>query len=210
MYKTSSQSLETPPPYSLPCVLGDYQLISQVGEGTYGRVYKARLKGSQDLYALKVLYNIESEQGISPTAIQEIKYLKKLNNEPNVINLEATFFTPDNELVLVFEYMEHDLSGLLSLKNINLNVRERKYIMKQLLEGLYQLHSKGVMHRDLKAANILLSKDNVLKIADLGLATDYKPRKHYSTHVVTLWYRAPELLLGMSQYNHGVDMWSAG
>jgi len=196
--------------HSIPFLLGDYQILAQVGEGTYGRVYKARHRHTHQLVALKVLFNIEEEDGLSFTAVREIKYLQQLSHNKNVIKLEGTFFSPEKELVLVFEYMEHDLSGLLSIPDVSFSESETKCIMKQLLEGLHQIHSAGIMHRDVKAANLLLGSDNVLKIADFGLATNYVLRPEFSTNVVTLWYRAPELLLGVTKYGQKVDMWSAG
>ncbi|KAL6050229.1 Cyclindependent kinase, variant 2 [Balamuthia mandrillaris] len=105
--------------------------------------------------------------------------------------------------------MEHDLSGLLSLKDVNLTPAQIKCLMKQILEGMHQCHSSGVMHRDIKAANLLISNGE-LKLADFGLATSYRRRDTFSTNVVTLWYRAPELLLGQGSYGPKVDMWSAG
>jgi cyclin-dependent kinase 12/13 len=132
-----------------------------------------------------------------------------LHDNPNVIKLEGTFFTKDGELVLAFEYMENDLSGLLSLKNLQFSPAQTKCLFKQVLEGLHQCHSAGIMHRDIKAANLLLNNGQ-LKLADFGLASNYARRRTFSTNVVTLWYRAPELLLGVNTYGPKVDMWSAG
>lgn len=84
--------------------------------------------------------------------------------------------------------------------------------MKQLLEGVAYLHDKGLLHRDIKGGNLLLSKNGVLKIADFGLARVYYHKKDlaYTNRVVTLWYRAPELLLGMTNYSSAIDVWSVG
>jgi len=197
----------------VPAYLGEYRILCQVGEGTYGKVFRALHRTSNKTVALKVLFldnQMEEDGGISVTALREIKYLQHLAGRPNIVQLVNSFFTPDKELVLVFEYMENDLSGLSSHPDMRFNEIEVKYIMKQILEGLYQMHSSGVMHRDIKAANLLLGKDSVVKIADFGLATDFFRRHEFSTNVVTLWYRAPELLLGMTKYGPKVDVWSAG
>ncbi|ELR13631.1 Cyclindependent kinase [Acanthamoeba castellanii str. Neff] len=187
----------------------DFHIIEQVGEGTYGRVFKARNKHTNKLTALKVVFPTEDDEGLPFTAVREIKYLQMLHDNPNVIKLEGTFFTKDGELVLAFEYMENDLSGLLSLKNLQFTPAQTKCLFKQVLEGLHQCHSAGIMHRDIKAANLLLNNGQ-LKLADFGLASNYARRRTFSTNVVTLWYRAPELLLGVNTYGPKVDIWSAG
>jgi cyclin-dependent kinase 12/13 len=187
----------------------DFHIIEQVGEGTYGRVFKARNIHTNKLTALKVVFPTEDDEGLPFTAVREIKYLQMLNDNPNIIKLEGTFFTKDGELVLAFEYMENDLSGLLSLKNLQFTPAQTKCLFKQVLEGLYQCHRAGIMHRDIKAANLLLNNGQ-LKLADFGLASNYVRRRTFSTNVVTLWYRAPELLLGVNSYGPKVDIWSAG
>lgn len=84
--------------------------------------------------------------------------------------------------------------------------------MRQLLEGMAYMHERSIIHRDIKGGNLLLNNKGVLKIADFGLARTFYPGKdiHYTSKVVTLWYRAPELLLGMTTYSAAVDMWSVG
>ncbi len=114
-------------------------------------------------------------------------------------------------LYLVFEYMEHDIHGLID-KRIALELPQIKCIMLQVLEGLLYLHSHGVIHRDIKGANILLDNHGRVKLADFGLARKFDRRdgRNYTNRVVTLWYRSPELLLGSEHYNEAVDMWSVG
>eukprot|EP01087_Luapelamoeba_hula_P008364 TRINITY_DN2091_c0_g1_i2.p1 TRINITY_DN2091_c0_g1~~TRINITY_DN2091_c0_g1_i2.p1 ORF type:complete len:677 (-),score=126.44 TRINITY_DN2091_c0_g1_i2:227-2257(-) len=186
-----------------------FDLMDQVGEGTYGRVFKAVHKSTGVLVALKIVNNLEDEDGLSFTAIREIKYLQMLSHNKNIIQLLGNCFWDDGSLVLVFEYMENDLSGLLSIFGVELSLSQIKCFMKQLLEGLHACHSSGIMHRDIKAANLLINS-GTLKLADFGLATSYTTRPSFSTNVVTLWYRAPELLLGITKYKACVDIWSAG
>ena len=85
--------------------------------------------------------------------------------------------------------------------------------MQQLLNGLYYIHSNNVLHRDMKAANILITKNGTLKLADFGLARAISKNKgpnRYTNRVVTLWYRPPELLLGDRNYGPPIDLWGAG
>eukprot|EP00794_Sanderia_malayensis_P020567 gene20567-22590_t len=90
-------------------------------------------------------------------------------------------------------------------------VGEVKTLMMQLLRGIQHMHDNWILHRDIKASNLLLSHKGILKIGDFGLAREYgSPLKHYTTIVVTLWYRAPELLLGGKEYATAIDMWSVG
>lgn len=114
-------------------------------------------------------------------------------------------------LYLVFEYMEHDLNGLID-KKVSLDVSQVKYIMQQLLEALDYLHSNNIMHRDIKGANVLINNKGEVKLADFGLARllDTHLVPHYTNRVATLWYRAPELLLGSNKYTTAIDMWSLG
>ena len=115
----------------------------------------------------------------------------------------------------MFEFCEHDLAGLLSNGNVKFSLGEIKGVMKQLLNGLYYIHSNKVLHRDMKAANILINKQGNLKLADFGLARAFSLPKpggsnRYTNRVVTLWYRPPELLLGERNYGPAIDLWGAG
>lgn len=116
-----------------------------------------------------------------------------------------------NDCFMVFEYLSHDLTGLLNHPSFKLNQAQKKDLAKQLFEGLDYLHRRGVLHRDIKAANILVSNEGQLKLADFGLARFYTKRHKldYTNRVITIWYRSPELLLGETQYGPAVDIWSA-
>jgi cyclin-dependent kinase 12/13 len=112
---------------------------------------------------------------------------------------------------MVFEYLNHDLSGLLDTPGVSLDERQVKCYMKQLLEGVEYMHRNRILHRDIKGSNLLLDNKGNLKIADWGLARSWtEQRKHYTNRVITLWYRPPELLMGATQYTSAIDMWSVG
>ncbi|KAG9136718.1 hypothetical protein Leryth_004492 [Lithospermum erythrorhizon] len=143
---------------------------------------------------------------------KEISILRRLDH-PNVMKLEALATSRiTGSLYLIFEYMEHDLAGLLASPKVKFTEPQIKCYMQQLLHGLEHCHSRGVLHRDIKGSNLLVDNYGNLKIGDWGLATTYEPNQEepLTSRVVTLWYRAPELLLGATAYGPAIDMWSAG
>ncbi|TKX26852.1 protein kinase domain-containing protein 3 [Elsinoe australis] len=182
---------------------------SVVGSGTYGKVYKAVHVYTKKHVALKKIRMDGERDGFPVTAIREIKLLQSLRH-PNIVPLQETM-VEKNDCFMIFEYLSHDLTGLLNHPSFDLTPAHKKDLAKQLFEGLDYLHRRGVLHRDIKAANILVSKSGLLKLADFGLARFYaKNRKQdYTNRVITIWYRPPELLLGETQYGPAVDIWSA-
>uniref|UniRef100_A0A1J3GK56 Putative serine/threonine-protein kinase n=1 Tax=Noccaea caerulescens TaxID=107243 RepID=A0A1J3GK56_NOCCA len=189
-----------------------YEKLEKIGQGTYSNVYKAKDLLTGKIVALKKVRfdNLEAES--VKFMAREILVLRRLNH-PNVIKLEGLVTSRVScSLYLVFEYMEHDLSGLAATQRVKFDLSQVKCFMKQLLSGLEHCHSRGVLHRDIKGSNLLIDNDGILKIADFGLATFFDPKQKQSmtSRVVTLWYRPPELLLGANNYGIGVDLWSAG
>lgn len=154
--------------------VGKYEKLMKVGQGTFGEVFKARDRASQQLVALKKILMENEKEGFPITALREIRILQLLNHE-NIINLIEvcrTKTSPFNKyrvtFYLVFEFCEHDLAGLLA--TIRFTLAEIKKIMQMLLNALYFLHYNQILHRDMKTANILMTKTGVLKLADFGLA----------------------------------------
>lgn len=187
-----------------------YELMSKVGSGTYATVYKAVNKEDGKMYALKrIKLDTTGDEGIPFTVIREISLLKVLNH-PNIVQLNEVINLPDIGMTLVFEYMAHDLKKYIN-KEVFLTGTQVKSFMYQLLKGLEYCHKKHVMHRDLKPQNLLIDKNGILKIADFGLArSNGIPPARLSSQVVTLWFRAPEVLLGSHKYSSAIDIWSVG
>jgi len=191
--------------------LENYDVLCKIGEGAYGVVFKAIHKPSKRLYALKRVRISDEDEGVPRSVIREITILKDIDH-PNIVRLHS-ILNYNKYFYLVLELSEMDLKKYLTVAELPLKLAEVKLIVKQLLKGLAELHKKKIMHRDLKPQNILVDIDEDLriKIGDLGLARTFNlPTQLYTTEVTTLWYRAPEVLLGSQKYNEGIDIWSLG
>ncbi|XP_073464449.1 cyclin-dependent kinase 12 isoform X7 [Aquarana catesbeiana] len=197
-----------------------FDIIGIIGEGTYGQVYKAKDKDTGELVALKKVRLDNEKEGFPITAIREIKILRQLIHR-SVVNMkeivtdkqDALDFKKDKgAFYLVFEYMDHDLMGLLESGLVQFSEDHIKSFMKQLMEGLDYCHKKNFLHRDIKCSNILLNNSGQIKLADFGLARLYNSEESrpYTNKVITLWYRPPELLLGEERYTPAIDVWSCG
>lgn len=196
-----------------------YEKLLKIGQGTFGEVFKARCKKTGRMVALKKILMENEKEGFPITALREVKMLQQLKHQHITELIEICSSKSGNQLqkeratfYLVFTFCEHDLAGLLSNKRVQLSMTHCKTLMKHLLSGLHQIHHSSILHRDMKAANILITREGVLKLADFGLARPiFKNRNHlYTNRVVTLWYRPPELLLGEREYGPAIDIWGAG
>ncbi|KAL9152423.1 hypothetical protein ABFS82_11G121300 [Erythranthe guttata] len=196
----------------LPLRSESFKRLEKIGQGTYSDVYRARNVDTGKIFAVKkVRFDNFQPESVRFMA-REILILRKLDH-PNVMKLEGIITSRLScHIYLVFEYMEHDLAGLLSCPDIKFTDSQIKCYMRQLLCGLEHCHSRGILHRDIKTSNILVNNEGVLKIADFGLANFMRPknRQPLTSRVVTLWYRPPELLMGSTNYGEAVDLWSVG
>ncbi|EJT99462.1 kinase-like protein [Dacryopinax primogenitus] len=204
--------------------LAAYELLNKLGEGTFGEVHKARSHVTGQLVALKRILMHEEREGLPITALREAKLLKRLKHPHvvSVVDMVVTKTTKESkgDIYMVFPYMDHDLAGLLENKSARLTTPQIKLYMQQLVEGTDYLHRNNILHRDMKAANLLISNSGVLQIADFGLARPGYSRlgddgidlrkNRYTNCVVTRWYRPPELLLGETHYGFAIDMWGVG
>lgn len=188
----------------------NFSQLEKIGEGTYGIVYKAIDKVTSRTIALKKIRLDSESEGVPSTAIREIALLKELDH-PNVVRLEDVIVFK-KKLFLVFEYLNKDLKQLMDQSTPDgLPHSLVKSYLWQLLQGIAYCHSHRILHRDLKPQNLLIDIEGNIKLADFGLARAFGvPLRNYTHEVVTLWYRAPEILLGAKFYSTPVDVWSIG
>jgi len=185
-----------------------YEKLEKVGEGTYGIVYRAQ-DNAGNIFALKTIRLEAEDEGIPSTAIREISLLKELQH-PNIVRLCDVIHT-ERKLTLVFEFLDQDLKKLLDMCDGGLDAATTKSFLYQLMRGIAYCHQHRVLHRDLKPQNLLINREGALKLADFGLARAYGiPVRSYTHEVVTLWYRAPDVLMGSRKYSTPVDIWSVG
>ncbi|XP_047946666.1 probable serine/threonine-protein kinase At1g09600 [Salvia hispanica] len=189
-----------------------YQKLNRIGQGTYSTVYRGRDLTTNKIVAMKLVRFSNMDPDSVRFMAREICMLRRLDHV-NVMKLEALVISRiSGSVYLVFEYMEHDLAGLVASLEVKFTEAQIKCYVRQMLLGLQHCHSRGILHRDIKGSNLLVGDDGVLKIGDFGLATSFGPdrKQALTSHVVTLWYRAPELLLGATEYGVEIDMWSVG
>lgn len=196
--------------------VGDrYEKLAKVGEGTYGIVYKAKERVSGELVALKrCLPHHESSDGFPVTTLREISTLRQCRSHHSIVHLhEVAVSLSRSGVFLVFEYCPHDLANIVDRhyaisKKSPFSEPQVKRLISQLLSALNFLHSRKILHRDLKLSNMLYADKGNLKLADFGLSRRYLP--NMTPKVMSLWYRPPELLLGATSYGFEIDMWGAG
>ncbi|KAF5387654.1 hypothetical protein D9615_000775 [Tricholomella constricta] len=203
-------------------VTSKYNILGFISSGTYGRVYKAQsLEEDGKIHAIKKFKpdkegDVITYTGISQSAIREIALNREIDHE-NIVALKEVILE-DKSIYMVFDYAEHDFLQVIHHHSQTLrspiSTAFLKSLIYQLLNGLLYLHSCHILHRDLKPANILITSSGVVKIGDLGLARlIYEPLQPLFAGdkvVVTIWYRAPELLMGAKHYNKAIDCWAVG
>jgi len=181
----------------------------KVGEGTYAVVYAGHDAQTKRPIAIKKIKIGQFRDGMDMSAIREVKFLQELKHS-NVIELIDVFSSKTN-LNLILEYLDSDLEMLIKDRTIRFQTSDVKSWILMTFRGLLHCHQNFILHRDLKPNNLLISANGTLKIADFGLARDYgDPRRAMSSQVVTIWYRAPELLFGSKSYGVAIDIWAVG
>jgi cell division cycle 2-like len=208
-----SSNISVTYPFSCPHnrKIDEFEKLTKIGEGTYGTVYKARDKSTGELVALKMLKPNVTNQTKNLRWRREIDILTSCHH-PSIVEIREVLFTSNGcnkDICLVMEYIENDLRRMMQKRWSPFLETDVKFFMKQLLSGVKYLHEHDILHRDLKPANILVHDNNKLKICDFGCSR-VNGSGTYTQPVVSLWYRAPELLLGSRYYTTAIDMWSLG
>nr|CCC94729.1 putative cdc2-related kinase [Trypanosoma congolense IL3000] len=206
-----------------------YEMLEVLGEGTYGTVFRARSLVSGAEFAIKKLRNDKLKEGVPATTLREVTLLHEMSDNPNVVQL-LDVVCSKRRVYLVFELLNEDLRAFIrrhcpkppaTVSGSVVPLDLVKNFTRQMLHALWRCHQNRIIHRDLKPANVLIgvrkpSKGEdkgsyILKLADFGLARTYElPLLTYTKEVMTLWYRAPEILLGERHYTPAADVWSLG
>ncbi|KAJ3222584.1 hypothetical protein HK099_002138 [Clydaea vesicula] len=168
-----------------------YKISKQLGDGSFGSVYLANNIENGEVVAIKQMKQ-KYTKWEDCLALREVRSLKKLNNHENIVKLKEVLREKDGTLAFVFEYMEGNLYQLIK-QNEGVRFTEQKV--------------KHIM--DMKPEN-LLTKGDVLKIADFGLAREIRSQPPYTEYVSTRWYRAPEVILNQPNYSSPIDIWAVG
>ncbi|CAF3341897.1 unnamed protein product [Rotaria socialis] len=201
-----STNIHNPLNNAIELHIGEREMI---GQGTFGKVFKAKITTTQEIVAIK---EIEIEDKFKS---RELDILKAMIH-PNIVRLKYYFYSSSIKdiLCLIMEYMPMSAHQLISNYRHNhkiLPLFYTKLFSYQMLRGLGYLHIQGVAHRDLKPSNMIVDFDaGILKICDLGSAKKLNRNEKSVSYVCTRYYRAPELLLGCTEYTTAVDIWSAG
>mmetsp|Transcript_16035 Transcript_16035/g.17940 ORF Transcript_16035/g.17940 Transcript_16035/m.17940 type:complete len:417 (+) Transcript_16035:36-1286(+) len=189
--------------------MNKYQLIKEIGNGTFSEVFKGQSIKTGKFVAIKCMKNhFDSLDQVEN--LREIQALKRLSPHAHVIKLlEVLYDEPTGRLALVFELMEMNMYELIRGRRHYLPEGKVKGYMYQLLKAMDHMHRHGVFHRDIKPENILLQSD-VVKLADFGSCRGIYARPPYTEYISTRWYRAPECLLTDGYYNYKMDVWGVG
>ncbi|CAD8149497.1 unnamed protein product [Paramecium octaurelia] len=198
-----------------PHIARKFEIIQKLGKGAYGIVWKAVDKKLKTVVALKKVFDAFHNATDAQRTFREIMFLQELNGHENIVRLLNIIKAENNkDIYLVFDYMETDLHAV--IRAGILEEVHKKFIIYQILKSLKYIHSGELIHRDLKPSNILLNSECHMKLADFGLARSIAINEEDCTppilteYVATRWYRAPEILLGSTNYTKAVDMWSIG
>lgn len=189
--------------------LDKYETKEFIGSGTFGSVYKCENKENGKVFALKKVKQFDPNEGFPITTIREMRTLSMFNH-PNIIRIEEIVSDKENgDVYLVLEYCKYTLNDFLyGRMSSKCDIKKcARWIFKQIVDAIAEMHKSNIMHRDIKPANILINKEGVIKVGDFGSSRTTQGRT-FSSSVAALPYRAPECFHG--KYNQKMDVWAAG
>ncbi|KAK7346921.1 hypothetical protein VNO80_21445 [Phaseolus coccineus] len=182
----------------------DYEVVRKVGRGKYSEVFEGINVNSNDRCIIKILKPVKKKK-----IKREIKILQNLCGGPNIVKLldivrDQHSKTPS----LIFEYVNSTDFKVLYPTLTDYDIR---YYIYELLKALDYCHSQGIMHRDVKPHNVMIDHElRKLRLIDWGLAEFYHPGKEYNVRVASRYFKGPELLVDLQDYDYSLDMWSLG
>lgn len=189
-----------------------YVPTTALGRGSFGLVCAAKDRADKVKVAIKKVAPMAKTSLDAKHILREIRLMRYLGKHPNIIGIKDLFLRPGyDEIYIVMDFLDTDLHRVIQSEQ-PLSMQHNRHFMFQILQGIKYMHSCGVLHRDLKPGNLLVTKTCELVIADFGLARSKAiTRNPMTQHVVTRWYRPPELMLCPDgKYNEAIDVWSTG
>ncbi|CAD7703757.1 unnamed protein product [Ostreobium quekettii] len=182
----------------------DYEVVRKVGRGKYSEVFEGVNTATNDKCIIKILKPVKKKK-----IKREIKILRALAGGPNVIKLLDVVRDPQSKTPsLIFEYVNNTDFKVLYPTMTDYDIR---YYIFELLKALDYCHSQGIMHRDVKPHNVMIDHEKrKLRLIDWGLAEFYHPGKEYNVRVASRYFKGPELLVDLQDYDYALDMWSLG
>ncbi|KAG8463723.1 hypothetical protein KFE25_003996 [Diacronema lutheri] len=182
----------------------DYEIVRKVGRGKYSEVFEGVCVRDNSRCVIKILKPVKKKK-----IKREIKILQNLKGGTNIIRLLDVVRDPQSKTPsLIFEYVNNTDFKLLypSLKEYDV-----RYYIFELLKALDFCHSNGIMHRDVKPHNVMIDHEKrELRLIDWGLAEFYHPEREYNVRVASRYFKGPELLIDLQDYDYALDMWSLG
>eukprot|EP00612_Vaucheria_litorea_P003876 CAMPEP_0171465306 /NCGR_PEP_ID=MMETSP0945-20130129/8397_1 /TAXON_ID=109269 /ORGANISM="Vaucheria litorea, Strain CCMP2940" /LENGTH=510 /DNA_ID=CAMNT_0011992807 /DNA_START=126 /DNA_END=1658 /DNA_ORIENTATION=+ len=192
-----------------------YEMIKPIGHGAYGVVISAINHENDTKVAIKKIPGAFDDLIDAKRIVREIRLLRHFLHE-NVIKIVDILPPPSindfEDVYIISELMETDLHRVIYSRQ-KLTDEHTQYFLYQILCSLKYIHSASVLHRDLKPSNVLLNANCDLKLCDFGLSrgvNDDHDKGDLTEYVVTRWYRAPEIMLSVQNYNEAIDVWSVG
>ncbi|KAA6373300.1 MAG: putative Serine/threonine-protein kinase [Streblomastix strix] len=185
-----------------------YEIQELAGRGTFGEVFRAVEKETKELRALKVV-KIEDLQGIQDIT-NEISIMEKVKH-PNVVRYYETMALDENKILIAMELCEAgSLYNLYEKTKIPLDEQQISFVMREALKGISYLHENKVIHRDIKAGNLLITANGDIKLADFGVSASLKMTfDNRKTAIGSPYWMAPEVIQ-QEEYSFQADIWSLG